>query len=223
MNLLKKKPGTFRRQILDLLQEKYSYLYHGIVLDIGGRERGKFFKPKDKVKKWIFADIDPIHNPDIVLDISNMKDIESESINVINAIEVFEHVNGVSTALNECFRVLLKEGFLILSSPFQFHIHADPSDYQRWTVYKWKFELRKAGFEIKNIIIMGKFFTSLAESLKQLILAYKRANSKFFFILKLFLPIINLLLRYDNKKFVKNDKILNNYHNGYFIIAKKSK
>lgn len=41
-----------RRKILDALQQKYSHLYQGVVLDIGGRDRGKFKKPKDRVKNW---------------------------------------------------------------------------------------------------------------------------------------------------------------------------
>ena len=67
--------ASYRRQMLDRLQEKYRGLYKGIVLDIGGRDRGNFKKPKDKVQKWIFADINQDYNPDIILDVSDMKQI----------------------------------------------------------------------------------------------------------------------------------------------------
>jgi len=43
-----------------------------VVLDIGGRNRGKFIKPKDKVEKWIFADIESKHKPDIVVDVCDI-------------------------------------------------------------------------------------------------------------------------------------------------------
>ena len=43
--------ATYRRKLLDIIQEKYKYLYNGVLLDIGGRNRGKFIKPMDKVEK----------------------------------------------------------------------------------------------------------------------------------------------------------------------------
>jgi len=40
--------ATYRRKILDKLQEKYKHLYEGIVLDIGGRDRVTLKNPKTK-------------------------------------------------------------------------------------------------------------------------------------------------------------------------------
>lgn len=128
---------TYRRRLLDLLQEKYKHLYKGVVLDIGGRDQGYFKKPKENVEKWIFADIVKEFNPDIVLDVTNMNNIDSNSVDVINAIELFEHVKDIEKGLNECFRVLKKDGVFMLSTPFLFPIHADPFDFQRWTNTKW--------------------------------------------------------------------------------------
>jgi len=215
------KWATFRRRTLDVLQEEYKYLYKGVVLDIGGRDRGRFKKPKNKVKNWIFADINPNHNPDIILDVTDMKQIESNSINVVNAIELFEHVLDIEKGLQECFRVLKNGGKLIISIPFLYHIHADPFDFQRWTYTKWIIELRKVGFKIEKLIIIGKFFTHLSETIKTMSRIKIRS---FFFIrrlLSLISPLLDKLILLDNKSFVKNDPILNMYHNGYFIIAKK--
>jgi hypothetical protein len=50
--------ASYRRKILDDLLEGAKDYYKGIVLDIGGRDRGRLEKPKDRVKKWIFADIE---------------------------------------------------------------------------------------------------------------------------------------------------------------------
>lgn len=82
--------ATYRRKILDNLLEENKHYYKGVVLDIGGRDRGKFIKPKDKVKKWIFADVEEKYNPDVVLDVCNMSKIESGSIDTINAIKIFD-------------------------------------------------------------------------------------------------------------------------------------
>lgn len=152
------KWATYRRILLDKIQEKYKSLYKGIVLDIGGRDRGKFTKPKDNVVKWIFADINKKHHPDIVLDVMDMNQISSNSIDVINAIELFEHVENPIKGLRECYRVLKENGVLLISAPFLYHIHADPYDFQRWTNTKWKNELTKLGFKIEKIIVNGQIF-----------------------------------------------------------------
>jgi len=214
--------ATYRRKMLDFLQEKYKYLYKGVVLDVGGRDRGKFVKPRDKVKKWIFADINNNHNPDIVVDVANMKQIDSNVIDVMNCIELFEHVQEIEKGLKECFRVLKKNGVLIISVPFLYQMHADPFDFQRWTSTKWQLELKKIGFKIEKFIIMGKFFTHLAEILKEMLKAIQRSFSRVgSLLLKIIHPSLDRIIKFDYKSFVKNDRALNNYHNGYFIIARK--
>jgi len=213
--------ASYRRQMLDLLQEKYQDLYKGVVLDIGGRDRGNFKKPKDKVEKWIFADINHDYNPDIILDVSDMKQINSNSIDVVNAIELFEHVYKIEKGLQECFRVLKKNGIFILSIPFLFHIHADPNDFQRWTSTKWRIELEKIGFKVEKLIIMGKFYTTLAEMCKSKLKSIKKRYFLGKILFPIILPFLNLLIKWDNKSFVKEDPILNYYHAGYFIIARK--
>ena len=207
--------------MLDDLLNKYKSYYKGTVLDIGGRDRGAFKKPKEQVDKWIFADIKNEYNPDIILDVSNMKQVDTQSIDVVNALELFEHVKEIKNGLEECYRVLKVGGAIIISSPFLYHIHGDPYDYQRWTHHKWRFELNKAGFEIEKFILMGKYFTSLAEMVK---FGLKAKRSKFNglnLLIKLLSPILDRLVIKDNSAFVRTDPILNNWHNGYFIIARK--
>jgi len=212
-----RKWATYRRIILDHLQNYYKYLYKGIVLDLGGRDRGNFIKPKEKVDKWIFADINREYNPDIILDVANMHQINSNSIDVINAIELFEHVQEITIGLKESYRILKKGGIIIISAPFMFPIHADPFDYHRWTDYKWKIELKKIGFKIEKLIVMGNFYTLLAEMLKVKL----KTNYSTRKLLGFFLPFLDLIVRIDIKSGAKNKLKLNNYHNGYFIIAKK--
>ena len=51
--------ASYRRKLLDKLLDRYRATFSGIVLDIGGRNRGRFEKPKTFVYKCIFADINP--------------------------------------------------------------------------------------------------------------------------------------------------------------------
>lgn len=212
--------ASYRRKYLDVLLEKYKDFYQGVVLDIGGRDRGKFKKPRGNVENWIFADINKKHNPDILLDVANMNQIDSESIDVINAIELFEHIEEIEMALKECHRVLKKKGILIISVPFLWQIHADPFDFQRWTSTKWRVELKKNNFKIENFLIMGRYYTHLAEIIKVKLINGSQMER---FFLKIILPFLDLMIRFDNKPKVKQNLILNNFHNGYFIIARKNK
>jgi len=210
--------ATYRRKILDRLLEENKYYYKGIVLDIGGRDRGKFKKPKDKVEKWIFADIKKKHNPDVILDVCDMKQIQEKSIDVINAVELFEHVENPEKGLRECYRALKKNGIMILSVPFLYPIHADPYDFQRWTENKWKKVLLKIGFKIEKFEIMGRYFTVLMDCKKAFIKQLPFGVRHF---CKLFYPLLDLLVKLDNTDLIKNNQKLNKFHGGYFMIIKK--
>jgi len=210
--------ATYRRKLLDKLLEENEHYYRGIVLDIGGRNRGRFKKPKNKVKKWIFADIEAKHNPDIISDVSNMNKIESESIDVINATELFEHVENPEKGLKECYRVLKKNGVMILSAPFLYPVHADPYDFQRWTEEKWRKILEEIGFKIEKFEIMGRYFTVLVDMKKIFIKSMPRALR---WILYLFYPFLDILTELDNLKLVQNHPNLGKFHEGYFIIVRR--
>lgn len=210
--------ASYRRQHLDKLQKEYISEYRGVVLDIGGRDRGVFKKPKNKVEKWIFADIESAHNPDIVIDVADMNKIDTESIDIVNAMELFEHVEKINEGISECYRVLKYEGKLIMSVPFLYQIHADPYDFQRWTNTKWKTELEKLGFKIEKTEIMGRFFTvrnSMQKTFIQSLPVIIRHIGYLFF------PIFDILNKLDNTSWINNHPKLGNYHGGYFIIAKK--
>jgi len=158
------------------------------------------------------------HKPDIVLNVTNMKNIKDKSIDVINATELFEHVEDIEKGLRECNRVLKKSGVMILSAPFLYTIHSDPYDFQRWTEDKWKKVLKVIGFKIEKFEIMGRFFTVLADMKKTFVKSMPRILG---WILYLLYPLLDLLIRLDNLRFIKNNSKLGKYHVGCFIIAKK--
>ncbi len=210
--------SSYRRQYLDKLQKKHKDEYLGVVLDIGGRNRGAFKKPKNNVEKWIFADIEAKHKPDVVLDVANMQNIDTDSIDIVNAMELFEHVEKINAGIAECYRVLKFGGKFLISVPFLFPVHADPYDFQRWTHTKWKNELIKTGFKIEKTEIMGRFFTvrnGMNKTLIQSLPVIIRYIGYFLF------PVFDLINKLDNTSWVIKHPKLGNYHGGYFIIAKK--
>ena len=210
--------ATYYRKSSDELHEKHADIYHGVVLDIGGRDRGRFEKPKNEVKEWLFADIEKKHDPDIVLDVASMDKIENKSIDIIEANSLFEHVYKIKKGLEECHRVLKDDGKIVITVPFLYPVHADPDDFQRWTWSKWEKELIDLGFTIEVMETMGGFFSLQGDMLKNLIKSFVPGIKHF---CCLFFPLIDLLVSLDNFKRVKNNKRIGKYDRGYFIIAKK--
>lgn len=211
--------ASYRRKILDCLLSENSGIYKGMVLDIGGRDRGIFESPRDKVTRWITADIVKDRNPDLVLDVCDMKTIDANSIDVINALELFEHVADPIRGLSECTRVLRPGGTLVLSMPFLFPIHGDPNDYQRWTVTKIEQEVTKLGFQISFLTPMGLYFTVLADLLKA---PTRRHTSILICLAVIISPFLDLLTMLDKLEATRNNSLLNKYTTGYFVIAHKN-
>lgn len=114
--------------------------------------------------------------------------------------------------------MLKNKGIFILSTPFLYGTHYDPSDYQRWTQDKWKKTLKRTGFKIKKMLIMGLYFTVLCDMFKSLIESLPKP------IRMLCSPsilVLSLIIRLDNTNLVRKNPTLNKYHSGYFIIAEK--
>ncbi len=210
--------SSYRRKLLDHLLTQNRDEFFGIVLDIGGRDRGRFVKPKQQVEKWIFADINPIHKPDIVLDVGDMRQIDAESIDVISACELFEHVEQIEKGLDECRRVLKRDGKMIISIPFLYAIHADPSDYQRWTEYKWKSELEKRNLQVETLLVMGRYFTVMADSMKTF---YKSLPKPLNWLLFFVSPLLDMFVALDSLPLIQKHPLLGKFHGGYFMIVRK--
>ncbi len=211
--------ASYRRKSLDRLQGRFQDLYRGVVLDIGGRDRGRFVKPRDHVDKWIFADINEEHRPDLVLDVSDMRgEFADRGVDVVNAMELFEHVERIDRGLEECFRVLKEKGRLLISVPFLYPVHADPHDFQRWTREKWTRTLGDLGFYIEAFEVTGGFFSVLGDAVKTLVHSLPRIPCRFF---QLFYPLLDLFVLLDRTDFGSSHPRLTGYHGGYFIVARK--
>ena len=58
---------------------------------------------------------------------------QNNCFDIVFASEVFEHLRDPQVFVNEAFRVIKKNGKLIITVPFMFHEHADPCDFWRPT------------------------------------------------------------------------------------------
>lgn len=127
----------------------------GYILDIGSADRwierhldkGSFYIALDypltganlyDSKPTVFADAERLPFPDSCLD-------------GVICFEVLEHVNAPQTVLKEISRVLKPNGKLWLSMPFLYPLHDAPYDFQRYTTFGLRRDIRQSGLEIVSI------------------------------------------------------------------------
>ena len=211
---------TFRRHYIDKLLLKTTF--YGKVLDVGGKKdskRGCFRPPLDDVEIWEYLNIDKNTNPDYICSADNIL-IDDESFEMILLTEVLEHLENPIKVLNECKRILKKDGKLIATIPFLYALHADPYDFQRWTNVKIRMELKKLGFKNIKIESMGSLF-AVTYDLFHISLNKESKNRhaiKNKLIRRLIMPILaKLFLSLDIKYMYKSKAITT----GYYIEATK--
>lgn len=208
---------SFRRQQIDKDLNKNKDKFKGRILDIGGgRQRGKFIFPKKA--KVTFVDISSKLKPDVIASVEKLP-FKKEKFDVVKATELFEHVENPEKGINECIRVLKKGGHFIITMPFLYPVHADPFDFQRWTEKKLKDVLKDNNLKILDFKIQGYYFSVLADFIKIPVLHLPFLIR--YLVYLIILPLSYFLLFID-KKIDKSNKILNKYHQGYFIFCKKA-
>ena len=116
---------------------------------------------------------------DIVGDIQKML-FEKNKFDLVLCLEVLEHIPEPQLALKEIFRVLKKEGVLLLSVPLMvvgFH-----NDFYRFTHLSLKMILEDAGFKIKKIRPVGGYFRMLGWQISKLSYLIKKPKNKIFWL-----------------------------------------
>jgi len=81
---------------------------------------------------------------------------KSESFDTILCTEVLEHIENPFNALQEIYRVLKKNGTLILTVPFMVPLHEQPYDFYRFTPFSIEMLINKAGIIMRDIIPIGE-------------------------------------------------------------------
>lgn len=210
---------TTRRQLLDKYLEDARKYMKGRVLDVGGKKeskRGNFRPPLEQVDKWEYLNVDETTNPDYCCSAEDIP-LEPNSIDTVLLVEVLEHVESPKAVLREISRILKPGGKLILSMPFIYPIHPDPSDFQRYTDSKLQKLLNLNGIKIIEMRPMGYYFTVLADILY---LGIKKSASRLLrrLCLVLFYIIKPFLFKLDNGKKSRDYK---GFTTGFFVVGEK--
>jgi SAM-dependent methyltransferase len=150
----------------------------GNVLDIGaGRAKYRsFIEPR--VGSYTTSDIDPSVGVHVVADAAHLS-VADAAFDTVLSFELLEHVPDPNAVVSEMYRVLKKGGRAIVTVPFLIPQHADPSDYQRYTVQGLRILFEKSGFKVLECAGYGSIFAVISEGLKFIFLnPYKKSSSR---------------------------------------------
>lgn len=196
----------------DVVEHVVTARAKGKTLDIGaGSAKYRQTILSGAVTSYETCDIHPGPHVDSVQDIHRLT-FNDATYDTVLSFQVFEHIKDPRKASEEIFRVLKPGGTCIITAPFLSPQHADPSDYQRFTVMGMRELFSRAGFEILECEADGAVFTVLAEFVKFMFInpyADKRPGRV---KRKLAQSAIDLLLWMDRKRFSKSKDFYANVH-----------
>jgi SAM-dependent methyltransferase len=143
-----------------------SYL-RGHLLDLGCGNVPYYEWYKNQVDKVTCIDwhgsLNATKHIDIFADLNKALPLENESVDCVLSTSVLEHICEPQVLFKEISRILAKDGYLILSVPFLYHLHEEPFDYYRYTPHGLKHLAKEAGLEIVSLEHYGSAFGVLVD------------------------------------------------------------
>lgn len=127
----------------------------GVVLDIGAADR--WVAPYlSQQATYVALDYPPTEKefyhaqPDVFADACKLP-IGSNSVDGIVCLEVLEHVENPAGAVMEMARVLKIGGRAWISMPFMYPLHNEPFDFQRYTEFGLRRDMKLAHLEVVSL------------------------------------------------------------------------
>jgi len=173
----------------------------GVVLDVGS----SFGPYKSRLchSKWTTLDIQKGPGVQMIADVHNIP-FKNMSFDTVLATEILEHCINPQKAIEEMYRLLKKNGILVLSTRFIYFYHPRPKDYYRFTKDSLKYLLRK--FREIKIYTHGNTIQNIFQSI------FKSYNYSI-----IFCPFIYLLNLLVSRIDYKDEKC----PSGFIVLAKK--
>ncbi len=209
----------------DKYLEKYSKYYKGHLIDLGcgdAHYKSYFLQFADKYTgvDWIKTQ----HNSkaDVYSDLNDTIEIDDGAADTVVSFSVLEHLCEPQNFLNEAYRILKKNGYMILQVPWQWWIHEAPYDFFRYSPFGIKYMYEKAGFRIIKIEATTGFFTTWIVKMNYFSNRFIKGPKIIKIIIKTslipFWTIGQILAPYLDKL----DRNWNAETQGYFVLAKKN-
>ena len=190
----------------------------GVVLEVGAKRvgRGRWRPPRERARRWVRLDLDPRERPDVVADAQALP-VRDESVESVVCVEVLQYVASPAAAMREVARVLVPGGAALLAVPF-FHRADDATDRHRFTERGARELVEGAGLRTLTLTAQGRFFTRLANQLRQ---AAARVEPRPARWLAGLAPLAALLRLVDGLGPVRRSPFLSSFATGFVALARK--
>ncbi len=220
---------SFRRYYVDKFHFEHIVVFekNAQILDMGGKKmnkRGEFDIEKYELNVQ-YANIDQETQPDYLCDITNIP-VGNDTFDGVILSEVLEHVEHPIAVLKEAYRVLKPGGKLMMCTPFQFHVHADPHDFGRYTDFWYHKKLSEIGFKIQKIEKQGLFFSVLGNMLKLWAYEFYKVGRPYkkwkrYLFHKFIFWFVEKAMQWDHNEFTLQNKAFSNNTTGFGILCQK--
>lgn len=131
-SIVRKVFSTCRRLLVDKSLKELAPINEENILVVGAG-RDPYRSIFGKYKKYVKLDLFDYGDSEMVIGNAENLPFEDQSFDVILATEVFEHLSNPNKLILEAYRVLKKNGKIIITVPFLYHQHGDPFDFWRPT------------------------------------------------------------------------------------------
>ncbi|KQN30880.1 hypothetical protein ASE92_19270 [Pedobacter sp. Leaf41] len=208
----------YHRDLFDSFQ-KYAT---GKLLDIGCGN-----KPYERILSKLinnYVGVDVIQSSENKVDflcLANNIPLESESFDTVISTQTIEHVEDPQGLINEAYRLLKANGYLIISGPMYWPLHEEPYDFFRFTKHGFTYLLQTAGFELVEVKSNGGSWSVAGQALLHAIPSAYNIKGFRGFVLRTTLKFLKT--KHINSFFSKIDEEIKDHTNtmNYVIIAKK--
>lgn len=136
---------------------------YDIIVDVGGGKSP--YKKMFSYSKYIILDIENRTNSDdvVITDLNSQINLPDDFADLVLMTEVLEHLHNPGKALREIYRILKKDGRLILTTPHVWMFHEEPNDFFRYTPYSLDLLLKNAGFNKFKIEQSNSFWYTICQ------------------------------------------------------------
>lgn len=208
--------------IIAFLYSKYIPVYcKGKLIDLGCGKVPLYHVYKNFIEENVCVDWPNSNHKSNHIDFEcNLNEVLPFNTNIFDTIilsDVLEHIYSPQLLWQEMYRILKKDGFLLMNIPFYYWIHEEPNDYYRYTRYAIEKFALESGFKIIEITPLG----GIPEILTDI-------HCKFYTQIPYIGNIMSELIRIKSKLFLKtflgkkiSKSTAEKFPLGYFVIAKK--
>lgn len=202
-------------------QEYLAVYAGGNLLDLGCGKVPFYLLYKDIVNDCYCVDWENTSHSnsfiDKMMDLNEDLDLSAESFDTVILSDVLEHIKSPEKLISEIYRVLSKDGYLLMNVPFMYWIHEEPHDYMRYTRYKLTEMAHENNFEVILLKEIGGGLEVITDISSKIFFSRSRLGRYWSYLI---MRLSQLLLKTSfGKKLSESTK--SHFPYGYFLVLKK--